>query len=452
MAPTPRYKLRRVLAKWFVLISLATIVLQLAYTIYQYGQTPGDLIETALEDDIAKLSDAIAPAPAPFKLPADLAARYARYPGSYGFEILDPHRLIVASANGALFADIVPQASENGRTTTMRDAVGGVDRIFESGSVSVGDAEYLIRVAAVGDLAGLQTSTMINEVINHVMLPIVPLTGLLFLALWIALGRALAPVEAAARAVRMVDPAMGGVRLDLRDAPVEIATLGSAVNNLLDRLDEALKAHHDFAANVAHELRTPLALLTLDLEGSTDDVARRALADVQSMSHLVEQLLSFSRLEGLDRTTFAPVDLTAIARATAARLAPAAWKSRIELEVVELQPATVKGHAEAIESALRNLVENAVRASPPGTTVTITVGPGPVLAVKDDGPGIAPERLASLFERHVQGDRETSGRAGLGLEITRRTLEIHGGRVEADATPGKGATFRLVFPQTEYAG
>jgi signal transduction histidine kinase len=380
-------------------------------------------------------------------LPADLAARYARYPGSYGFEILDARRSVVAAANGALFADIVPQTSESGRTTSMRDVVGGVDRIFESGSTQVDGTEYLIRVSAVGDPAGLQTRTLINEVVDHVMLPIVPLTGFLFLALWIALGRALAPVEAAARAVRTVDPAAGGVRLDLRDSPVEIAALGSAVNNLLDRLDEALKAHHDFAANVAHELRTPLALLTLDLERSTDDAAQRALADVQSMSRLVEQLLSYSRLEGLNRSAFAPVDLSAIARATAARLAPGAWKSKIELEVLEIQPAAVRGHAEAIESALRNLVENAVRVSPPGATVTITVGPGTILAVKDDGPGVAPERLAGLFERHVQGDRDTSGKAGLGLEITRRTLEIHGGRVEAESEPGRGATFRLVFPK-----
>ncbi len=277
-------------------------------------------------------------------------------------------------------------------------------------------------------------------------LPIVPLTLFLFVAIWIALQSSLAPVEAAARAVRSVAEAEGRVRLDLHDAPIEVATLGSAVNTLLDRLEDELKAHHDFAANVAHELRTPLSLLTLDLEESSDAVAQRALTDVHAMSRLVDQLLSFARLEGLDRRTFSAVDLGSIARATAARLAPGALKSMVELEVAEQAKVTVPGQAEAIESALRNLVENAIRVSPRNSLVTISVGPGPTLAVNDRGPGIAPDRLVKLFERFVQGDRGTSGRAGLGLDITRRTMELHGGTLEADSEPGAGSTFTLVFP------
>jgi signal transduction histidine kinase len=227
---------------------------------------------------------------------------------------------------------------------------------------------------------------------------------------------------------------------------MEIAALGTAINTLLDRLEHELKAHHDFAANVAHELRTPLALLTLDLEASADLVAKRALGDVHSMSRLVEQLLSFARLEGLDRRKFTDVDLGGVARATAARLAPGALKSEVEIEVIEAGTVSVTGHVEAIESALRNLMENAIRVAPRNSLVSILVGPGPRLVVKDRGPGIAPDRLAKLFERFAQGDRETSGRAGLGLDITRRTMELHGGKLEAASEPGTGSSFTLAFP------
>jgi signal transduction histidine kinase len=269
----------------------------------------------------------------------------------------------------------------------------------------------------------------------------------LFIGLWIGLRRSLASVEATAEAIRKADPARGAIRLDLRGAPDEIAVLGSAVNKLLDRLDQALKAHHDFAANVAHELRTPLALLMLDLEQCADPVAQNARADVQSMSRLVEQLLSISRLEGLERGEFMSVDLGALARTTAARLAPGAMKTGVELEVLASGKPLARGQAEAVESALRNLVENAVRVSLAKATVTISVGPGPKISVKDEGPGIASDRLSGLFDRGRKVDRETRGSAGLGLEITKRTMELHGGRVEVESGLGRGSTFTLVFQE-----
>ena len=442
----PRRTLRRILAEWFFLISLSGMLLQFAYTFYQYNGATSDLIETALEGQVNLLSAAIPSTSAGFAVPGELAALYARYPGNYGFEILGPGNSIAASANAGLFSDIAPQRSETGRATSIRDKVGDTSRIFESASVIVGKSEYLVRAAAVGDPADLQTTTMISEAVDHVMLPIIPLTVFLFTAVLLALRHSLAPVEAAARAVRYVNPAGGGIRLDLRGAPAEIAALGNALNSLLDRLEQTIKSHHDFAANVAHELRTPLSSLLLDLEGSTDPAVQHARSDVRSMSRLVDQLLSISRLEGLDRGKFADINLAAIAKLTAARLAPQALKTGVELEVLDLEDITVKGQAEAVESALRNLVENAIRVAPPGTAVTISVGPGSILSVRNDGPGIAPERLAGLFDRYRQGDRETRGRAGLGLEITKRTIELHGGRIDAKSEPGKGSTFTLFFP------
>ncbi len=441
----PSRTLRQILAVPFLVIALSAILLQFAYTVYEYSGSSADLLETAVQYEVDSLTAAIEAQQDRFVLPDDIAAKYTGYPASYGFEIRGPGSAIYASVNAGLLSDIEPQVSDSRRETSIRDMVRGQSRIFESEFVTVGNANYVVRVVAIGDPAGLWAATLTSEVVDHVMLPIVPLTLFMFAALWLALRRSLKPVEAAAAAVRRVDPAEGGVRIDLRSAPYEIAVLGSAVNRLLDRLDEALKSHHDFAANVAHELRTPLSLLTLALEDSKDPASQRARADVQSMSRLVEQLLAISRLEGLDRSTFADIDLAAIARATAARLAPGALKTGVELEVLAPEKIAVKGQAEALEGALRNLVENAIRVAPPNTTVTISVGPGPRLSVRDDGPGIAPDRLAGLFDRYRQGDRQTRGSAGLGLEITKRTIELHGGTIEAKSEPGRGSTFTLVF-------
>ena len=105
----------------------------------------------------------------------------------------------------------------------------------------------------------------------------------------------------------------------------------------------------------------------------------------------------------------------------------------------------VPGHAEAIKPALRNLVENAIRVSPRTAAVTIAVEPGPRLTVSDTGAAIAPDRLAALFERVVQGDRGTSGRAGQRLAITRRSTDLHGGSLEAASAEAKGFSFALIF-------
>ena len=447
--PAPRRSLRRTLAGRVVMIAIVAVLLQLAYTIYDYRKSPGDLAEATMEQDLDALAAAIPHGAGSFVIPEDLAVRFTAFPQNYGFDIRRASGEVLASANAPLLGDFDLGADTKAREVIVRDRPMDKSRTMGGRAVTVSGVEYLMRVAAVDDPAGLQTKVLIGEVIDRVTLPIVPLTLFLFAVLWLALDRSLAPVEATARAVRDVDLAKGSVRLDLSGVPAEIAVLGETVNDLLDRLDEVIKAHHDFAANVAHELRTPLSLILLDLEHSKEASSRHALAEVQSMTRLVDQLLSISRLEGLGASTFAHVDLSAVARSVAVRLAPGALEWGVDLGVVAPDTVVVMGRAEVIDSALRNLVENAVRVSPHGAGVEILVGPGPAVSVQDHGPGIAGEQLATLFERHRQGDRRTRGAAGLGLEITKRSIELHGGRIEVTSALGHGSTFTLIFPDTQ---
>ncbi len=386
--------LRRALARRFSAIAIGALVLQLGYIIYDYSRNPGDLFETALERDLDRLAMAIPEGSGELVVPEVLAARFAKYPENYGFEIRRASGEVVKSSNASIFDGFAVAVPTFGQDIIVADNSDGDRRLMVSRSVTVGGVGYTIRAAAINDPAGLKTEVLINEVMDHVTLPVVPFSLILFASLWIVLDRSLAPVEATARALKDLEPNRGGIRLNLDGAPSEIGVLGKAVNTLLDRLDQTIEAHHEFASNVAHELRTPLALIMLDLERSTDPAARHDVAEVQAMTRLIDQILSMSRLEGLGRSDFVDVDLAALVRSLAARLAPGALESRVELEVEAPPRLVVKGQAEVIDSAVRNLVENAIRVTGPGASVVIAVGPGPRISVRDHGPGIPAERIA----------------------------------------------------------
>jgi signal transduction histidine kinase len=120
------------------------------------------------------------------------------------------------------------------------------------------------------------------------------------------------------------------------------------------------------------------------------------------------------------------------------RMAPAAIAAGRELELEVLESIPISGEREAIAGALRNLIDNAVRAAPLGSTVRVRVGPGACLSVADQGPGIDAADLPQIFDRYRQGDQKTSGSAGLGLSIVKKTMSL-------DAAPGEGSVFTLEF-------
>jgi two-component system, OmpR family, sensor kinase len=230
-----------------------------------------------------------------------------------------------------------------------------------------------------------------------------------------------------------------------------LLALGSAVNRLLDKLEQAIISHRDFAANVAHELRTPLSILALELEQIEGPMAAQMREDLGSMARLVDQLLAVARIEAVIPEELEAVDLGAIAKRVVARMAPLAIAQGRDIELSVEGTALVRGEPETIAGAIRNLVENAVRAAPAGSAVEVSVGPGRTVTVADHGRGIAQKDLEHIFDRYRQGDRKTAGRAGLGLSIVSRTMERHGGAVTIDTSPNSGCSFTLNFPDIEAA-
>jgi two-component system OmpR family sensor kinase/two-component system sensor histidine kinase QseC len=259
--------------------------------------------------------------------------------------------------------------------------------------------------------------------------------------------------EVQRRDVRTLQP-LGTDRL-----PLEIKPLVDELNRLLQRLNGAFAAQRDFIANAAHELRSPLTSLRLQLQlldRAPDEAARRDARDmlgaaVERAIHQVEQLLTLARMDPQD----APlprhsVDLSAVAREGIADCHALAIARDIELGLEACEGLGVLGDPDALRILVRNLVDNAVRYSPRGTSVRVsciaTAG-GAVLKVVDAGPGIPAADRERVFERFFRLDPGREQGTGLGLAIVKTIATAHGATVTLEAAAGVGLEARVSFPR-----
>jgi len=222
----------------------------------------------------------------------------------------------------------------------------------------------------------------------------------------------------------------------------------SAVNRGLDRLETAFDAQRRFIADATHELRTPVAVLKAHVgilakfEGHAELVE-----EISSLERLVNQLLDIARLDVLQLQADSVADLNQVATDVASHLGPAAINAQRSIEVIAPdETVRIRGAREYLFRALRNLVENALRYTPQGTTVSIVVEEDPPsLKVIDHGPGVPPDQRNDIFRRFWQGGRDQKEGAGLGLDIAARTVVAHGGVMSVSDAPEGGAVFSMKF-------
>ncbi len=242
----------------------------------------------------------------------------------------------------------------------------------------------------------------------------------------------------------------------------EIGQLGAAFNRMAGSLAQAEALRRNLVADVAHELRTPLTVIQGNLQAILEGVYPLDVEQVASLyeesrllTRLVDDLRDLALAEaGQLRLERAPVDLAALAQAAVANFAPSAQAAGVSL-TCEPAPAglpPVEGDAGRLAQVLRNLLANALRHTPAGGSISVSLRrvPGRVrLEVADSGAGIAPGDLPHVFDRFYRADASRSrqgGGAGLGLAIVRQLVTAHGGEVTVASHPGEGATFSVTLP------
>ena len=259
----------------------------------------------------------------------------------------------------------------------------------------------------------------------------------------LVIRHAMQPLRQAAEEAGRIEFSDLSHRLREQHVPAEAKPLVRAVNAALERLAEGARRQRLFHANAAHELRTPVAILQARLEALPGLPRSHELRrDVARIARLVEQLLAVERL-GVSGLGIGPVDLVSHVKSVVADCAPLAIHSGRDLAFEPVAGSViVHGNGRALESAVANIIDNALRAEPEGGCVQVRVGPGAQVVVEDHGIGVALADRALVFEPFWRKDERPPG-SGLGLSIVKEIATLHGGDIEISETPGGGATFRL---------
>ena len=295
------------------------------------------------------------------------------------------------------------------------------------------------------------------------------LAATLPVVLGIALGggfvlvkRALSPVDRIAASAERISSQNLSERLPVAQTGDELERLSMALNRMIERLDLAFSQSRRFVADASHELRTPLSVLRGELESLVRqpeftnewrDRVGSALEEIERLSQLVEGLFAISRLDAGEATAeWVPLDLAQLATATADHMSLLAEDKSIQVTCDASVGVCVAGDRARLKQVVVNLLDNAIKYTPEGGAVKMTVSAEngrAVLEISDSGIGIPAEALPRVFERFFRVDQARSrdqGGAGLGLSIVKSICTAHHGRVTAASEPGRGSRFRVELP------
>ncbi|MFY9641105.1 MAG: ATP-binding protein [Rhodomicrobium sp.] len=289
--------------------------------------------------------------------------------------------------------------------------------------------------------------TVLEEFVQDIAWIWLPFVGILLVINLFVIRIGLRPLARASAQASAIGPSAVSRRLSEAGMPEELLNFVRAINRALDRLEYGYKEQQAFIADAAHELRTPVAIMTTHMELLPNFNGKTSLKEeLGSLKRLVSQLLDNARIDALRIVPSDQVDLNTLATDVASYLAPYAISRGKTIEVYKSErPALINGAQDYLFRALRNLVENGIEHTPRGTAVYIGVMSPAILMVADCGPGIPKAEREAIFQRFWQGRRDRGGGAGLGMAIISRTVAAHKGSIEIADRRGGGALFKLTF-------
>jgi len=279
---------------------------------------------------------------------------------------------------------------------------------------------------------------------------------------YLLVRRALAPVDKIARSAEQITLHNLKERLPVSKTGDELERLTVSLNHMIAHLEDALEHNRRFIADASHELRTPLTIMRGELEQIVDETrsepevqetAASVLEEVQRLARIVEGLFAVSRLDaGEAQQQWLPFDLAELAASTAEQMCLLAEDKGISITTNAHAEVLVEGDRARVKQVVVNLLDNAIKYTPAGGNVRLTVNAAngkAVLEVEDNGVGIPVEAKPHIFERFFRVEKARSrerGGAGLGLSIAKSICSAHAGRIAFQSTEGAGSCFRVELP------
>jgi heavy metal sensor kinase len=392
-------------------------------------------------------------------------------------KLIPEHYLELRSPDGAvLYRNDRLGSRSIGGASTSDEGVGGYSQ--RSGALS--DGTRVVMVSRRHLLEGrpiLIRLAQSEEPVWHALDRFLIAAGLMFpvmIAASAAAGyrvsrRILAPIQSIAGRAERITSSRLHERIPVQGTGDELDHLAEVFNRTLARLDDSFRQLRQFTSDASHELRTPLAAIRaigevgLEQDGSKQEyreLVGSMLEEVTRLTRLVDDLLMISRGDsGAIQLSCSAVGVLNLTRDTVALLEPLAEEKEQRLLLSGDAGAIVQADAVLLRQALVNIVHNAIKYSPKGATIALEVKWEPadsvVVSVRDEGPGIAPEHAARIFDRFYRVDsgrsREAGG-SGLGLAIAQWVVQAHQGSVAVHSAPGDGSVFRITLPVSGHGG
>jgi signal transduction histidine kinase len=445
----------RIVILHVIAVAITSILMSVALS-WLLNLATNNIHNEAMEEQAVSVAQHIVPQAGgglSLDLPPNLQGLYSQPYGRYSYAVVDDQgKTLFSSLNDK--APVFP-ADPRAATVQFLETHEGAAAI-SGASIRRTIGGKTVWVQAAEDLANRDVliDDIVDDFYKHVGWITLPILLVLLVTDIAIFRRALLPLRQASEIAQQIGPTRTDIRLPVGEIPSEVRPLVAAINKALDRLDEGFRVQREFTADAAHELRTPLSILRARVETLDDPRVAKALhMDIEAMSRVVGQLLDIAELEVFAIDPSEVADLRGACAEVAESIAPLALEQGREVALLgATAPVWVKGNAEMIKRAIRNLAENAIRHSPKETVVEFVVEENGTVTVQDRGPGISDEERKLIFQRFWRGDRNQQGSTGLGLSIVQRISELHGAAIDVQNRVMGGAQFSLHFVKTGRVG
>lgn len=433
----------QIIAARVVAFAMLAMAAQLAIVFADYYWNDEELGRLLVEQETARLALGLNSTGGriAYQLPDDLRSRYGGQSTGYFARLRMPSGAVLYSTCPEECREHLLPTSLRPPSFWMRILAPGKPLTLAGGAtVEVAGGPVLVEMATLGDPGGLIWSVLWSEVTDHMLVPMGLFLVFVLGGTLPSIRSALVPVRRAARAAEMLDPQDSSSHLESAGMPREVAQLSEAVNRAFARVGELMQAQKVLTSAVAHEVRTPLAIIKLELEGIDHPRARKAEEDLDDLARFIAQLTALARLESIDRSAFQPTDLAQLAEDLVGGITPWVYDRGHKIAFERAESAVVSTAESLLRDAIRNLIENAVRHTPMGTTIRVAVRAPATISVSDDGGGY---EMTSGGENLARSATRAGG-LGIGLEIVRRIAAVLGARF-AQGQTAAGARVSITF-------